>query len=360
MPEVSIIVPVYKAEKTLSRCINSILSQSYADFQLILVEDGSPDDSGLLCDRYSATDPRIRVIHQANSGVSIARNKGISLATGDHILFVDSDDYLDSEYISQLLMHKSDLTICGIETRDDKDHFLYHSQYSPVCYAAKEDINFPQLYEELLLYSPYGKLFRRDFIMDNEIRFNPGITWGEDGMFVADYMKHIQTLNVIDYTGYYYIKYAGEQTLSTTVRENVVEMVITAREYCIEQMQDTAPHHYEAVKAICTDDLQWNCVYFVNKLLHNMGIKKKEKRRILQTFCSFSHVVFTLKHPHIYYPSLPRLFTALETADGSIIVKTQYKQVRRHRVKSALYPFYQAIPPFVKDIYRSIKRKVHP
>ena len=92
---ISVIVPVYKTEKYLGECIQSILAQSYADFELILIDDGSPDHSGRICDRFAETDRRISVIHKENQGVSAARNDGLDLAKGKYICFVDSDDCVD-------------------------------------------------------------------------------------------------------------------------------------------------------------------------------------------------------------------------------------------------------------------------
>lgn len=328
MPDVSIIVPVYNAENTVSRCIESILSQSFTNFELILVNDGSPDSSGHICNRYSTADNRIQTIHQANSGVSAARNTGLAIARGKYVLFVDSDDYLDSNFISQLFSQKSDLTICGIETRDETGRFLYHTQYTPVSYSAKTDINFPQLYKELQLYAPYCKLFRRDLIEDHHIRFVPDITWGEDGMFVADYLQYINSLRVIPYTGYFYVKYADNQSLSTRVREDIVEMVVASREYCIKKMMLTAPSHFDAVKEICTDDLRWNCVYFVNRFLRNINGSKKERIRILKRFLASPHVIFTMKNPEKYYPRLAEIYSIMKTADPLKIIN---KQTRLHR-----------------------------
>ena len=97
-PKISIIVPVYKVEKVLSRCINSILSQVYTNFEVLLIDDGSPDKSGQICDDYAKLDTRIRVFHQSNKGVSAARNKGLKEAIGEYVLFVDSDDCFNGEW----------------------------------------------------------------------------------------------------------------------------------------------------------------------------------------------------------------------------------------------------------------------
>ena len=94
MPKISIIVPVYKVEKFLPKCIDSILSQTFTDFELILVDDGSPDNCGKICDEYAHKDDRVVVVHKLNEGVSIARNKGLDVAKGEYILFCDSDDFV--------------------------------------------------------------------------------------------------------------------------------------------------------------------------------------------------------------------------------------------------------------------------
>jgi len=102
MPSVSVIVPVYQVEEYLSKCVDSILNQTFGDFELILVDDGSPDRCGEICDRYKAVDGRIRVIHQLNQGVSAARNNGVKEAKGEYIAFIDSDDWVDKNYLSVL------------------------------------------------------------------------------------------------------------------------------------------------------------------------------------------------------------------------------------------------------------------
>lgn len=93
MPKISIIVPVYNVEKYLEKCVRSILAQTFTDFELILVDDGSPDSSGAMCDQFAEQDQRVKVIHKENGGLSDARNAGIELATGEYLGFVDSDDY---------------------------------------------------------------------------------------------------------------------------------------------------------------------------------------------------------------------------------------------------------------------------
>ena len=124
MKSVSIIVPIYNVERYLPRCIDSILSQSITDFELILVDDGSPDRCGIICDEYAIEDTRVRVIHQKNAKVAAARNSGLDIAKGEWIAFVDSDDWLHKDYLKILLsgaLEGSDIVLSGfLRTSNEK------------------------------------------------------------------------------------------------------------------------------------------------------------------------------------------------------------------------------------------------
>ena len=117
MPEISVIVPVYKVEQWLGPCVDSILNQTFRDFELILVDDGSPDNCGALCEKYAKDDPRVRVLHKANGGLSSARNAGIEAAKAPYLAFVDSDDFVRPQYLATLRaairQYGADMAICG-------------------------------------------------------------------------------------------------------------------------------------------------------------------------------------------------------------------------------------------------------
>ncbi len=114
--KISVIVPAYNAEKTLHRCVDSILAQTFEDFELILVDDGSKDSSGRICDEYAAKDSRIRVVHKSNGGVSSARNAGLDIASGEYVAFIDSDDYIDNDYLLSFTRYNADLIVSGAKT----------------------------------------------------------------------------------------------------------------------------------------------------------------------------------------------------------------------------------------------------
>ena len=119
MELISVIVPVYKVEKYLRECVDSILAQTYTNLEIILVDDGSPDNCGKICDEYAQNDSRIKVIHQENGGLSAARNAGLDIATGKYIGFVDSDDYAElnmfEELHKRIIENNADLSICGVK-----------------------------------------------------------------------------------------------------------------------------------------------------------------------------------------------------------------------------------------------------
>ena len=205
MPKVSIIVPVYKAEKYLHQCIDSILSQSFTDWELILVNDGSPDRSGAICDEYAQKDTRIRVIHKENGGVGAARNTGLENATGKYVAFVDSDDFCENTYLENFGLNKTitaDLIIQGFKKFVDEERPGIN--YSKRLYT-RNNLVEGILDNGLLSFgAPYCKLFRRDFIERNNIRFSTKYSFGEDTYFFFDYLTHIYNMQMVEGTGYFY------------------------------------------------------------------------------------------------------------------------------------------------------------
>lgn len=203
LPKISVIVPVYNAQNYLHLCIKSILSQSFTNWELLLVDDGSKDDSKLICDEYAAKDNRIRVFHKENGGVSSARNLGIENAIGEWITFVDSDDYISSDYCQLLLDNNGeDFIISSYALFGDfNDELIIHdSSFS------KE-----QLYSTLgeclskpHFSTPWGKLFKRSILQSSGLRFLENIDSTEDTLFVYGYLLHVRSLRQRSAITYYY------------------------------------------------------------------------------------------------------------------------------------------------------------
>lgn len=197
----SIIVPVYNVEKYVGDCISSILAQTYPHFELILVDDGSTDESGNICDRYAAQDSRIKVIHQANGGVSRARNKGIEAATGQWICFIDSDDEVKPELLKHYIHDvDADMMVQGILEiyPDGKTSHIP----MPDLYVKQE--NYQTLHVRRHdLYSP-RKCFRADIIRQNNLRFIEDMHSAEDLTFVLNFMRLSDSTHFIPHEGYIY------------------------------------------------------------------------------------------------------------------------------------------------------------
>ena len=206
-PLVSVIVPVYKVERYLPRCIESILRQTYTNFELILVDDGTPDRSGIICDRYAEKDSRIKVIHKENGGVSSARNDGIDVAQGEWITFVDSDDWVSDNYLKTLLGHfneKHDLMVGTLEWRSTR---IQKNGITECCISVDDCNSYEKLsvmFFGIEFAGPCMKLFSKRIINKNNLRFERDFKIAEDAVFVMNYLKHCKSICVKNEVVYYY------------------------------------------------------------------------------------------------------------------------------------------------------------
>lgn len=223
---VSVIVPAYNAEKNIDKCVASILSQDCQDIECIIVDDGSTDHCPDICDEWAKKDNRIRVVHQKNQGVSCARNKGIEIASGEFLCFVDSDDWLGPQYVSHLV---SAIGSCELAVSGIHQYSLRGSQYdlapkrNEVFSLDKSGENsFCELNQANLLYPPFVKLFRTDIVKQYDIRFPEGCSFGEDLQFVYAYLRHVDRIATIKDVDYHYLMAEGG-SLSTTARPNAFE-----------------------------------------------------------------------------------------------------------------------------------------
>lgn len=224
MPKLSIIIPVYNVEKFLHKCITSIINQKFKSFELILINDGSTDKSGEICEYYAKKDSRIKVIHKQNSGVSDARNAGIDIAKGTYISFVDSDDYVN-EYMFEKLYDSTsheqfDLIVSGIifERKNNTEWQNKIMEYEAFDFRGFNFI-IKELFLSYLLYNPVAKLYKKDIIERNNIRFRSDMSFGEDPVFNCEYIKYISSLKTIDKCYYNYVKH-GEISLSNRYDSN--------------------------------------------------------------------------------------------------------------------------------------------
>lgn len=203
---ISIIVPIYDASNYLTRCIESIIRQTYPDWELILVDDGSKDQSGKICDEYALKEKRIRVIHKENGGVSSARNAGLKLAKGELICFIDSDDWIDSSYLNDFETEtvNADFYFSGA-LYDTYGQVYSYSKYNKQYCKDIEQISGCFFAQNLFSNGyPWGKLFKAQIISNYNLRFNENLSINEDHIFVFQYFQMIQSLYVTDTAGYHY------------------------------------------------------------------------------------------------------------------------------------------------------------
>lgn len=205
MFKVSIIIPVYNAEKTLDRCLKSISAQSYHNFEVILVNDGSKDGSKDICDHFSMSDRRFKAIHISNGGVSNARNIGLKECKGEYVTFIDADDEITPQYLNLLLKGgEVDLAVCGY-----KSIFVDGSVAEEILEPIQNGHVIKQLNNLInhrLVRTVWGKLFKRSLIFANNLKFDPSIKLGEDTIFVLQYITYLKSIRICNQICYIYYK----------------------------------------------------------------------------------------------------------------------------------------------------------
>ena len=204
---ISIVVPVYNTEKYLRQCIDSIIRQTCQDWELILVDDGSSDSSGSICDGYAEADARIKVIHQKNTGVSAARNAGIRRAAGEYLCFVDSDDWLDESFLEGFEVGKTnaDMYVSGWIYDVNGKNYSY-VKYNPAYCASSSEICMEFVRQNLDENGyPWGKLFRTSIVREHDLHFNEKLSINEDHIFVLQYYYLVNSLYIVSSCNYHYM-----------------------------------------------------------------------------------------------------------------------------------------------------------
>lgn len=227
---VSIVIPAYNSEKTIERCLESVINQTYRDIEVIVVDDGSTDRTYEIVYKYGVLDKRIKIIQQKNQGVSAARNIGIENAYGEYLSFVDSDDIVYPQYIEKMLyfMEKgTDLVICkickAVKRRGNKVKILYPKQEALRRYDTHQKIldKLMKLMSEGVLNSPYSKMYRMDIIKKNRVKMPIMLENGEDLQFNLRYIDGINSICLIPDILYQYN--IMNSTLTTKYREDLFE-----------------------------------------------------------------------------------------------------------------------------------------
>lgn len=228
-PTVSIIVPVYNAEKTIGRCVDSILNQEYTDFELLLVDDGSKDTSGAICDEYAREDERVRVIHKENSGVSDSRNMALDMATGTYLQFLDADDWITPNatrlFVETAQQYNCDMVIADFyrvvgervshKGAIEEDGVLTREEFATEMMQNPADFYYGVL---------WNKFFRRDIVEEHKLRMDSKISWCEDFMFNLEYIRYCDVFYALQVPIYYYVKTKGSLATSNLTIMRTVKM----------------------------------------------------------------------------------------------------------------------------------------
>lgn len=207
-PLISIIVPVYNAEKYLRKCIDSIVNQTYTNLEIILVDDGSPDNSGAICDEYAKNDSRIKVIHKPNGGLSSARNAGLDLSSGEYLTFIDSDDYIELDTVEQVVKTLLDREVEVVLIREkqvnengETTKIVGETPTDTIFYKEKEFLADLILAKQI--NGACDKFYKRELL--NGLRFEENKHHGEDMLFNVCYLEKVNTVGYVDSIKYSYV-----------------------------------------------------------------------------------------------------------------------------------------------------------
>ena len=278
-PKISIIIPVYNVEQYLMQCLDSVVNQTYKNLEIILVNDGSTDNSGKICDEYNLKDSRIKVVHKENGGISSARNEGLKLSTGSYVAFVDADDYLEKQYIEKLVETDADIAVCSFYKE-----YPFNSEKNIIInkktLKTKDEFIYDILSFQKALGCAWGKLFNTKFLKENNIFFNENLKVAEDAEFclisvqynpkivyIPEILYHynFSSVSIVRKFNKFYFEYYKNSL-------NKIECLIDKTKYLI-QWNNFVAHH---LLLICVN----YCFNLSNKISYNK--KKQMLKQILK------------------------------------------------------------------------------
>ena len=276
---ISVIIPVYNAEDYLDRCLKSILSQDFSSYEVILVDDGSTDSSPFICDRYSSTDARFRTIHKANGGVSSARNAGINVAKGEYLMFVDSDDALPREAMTDLYeaaSDRADFVLGGFDMFSDDVLYLRRTPagtfFDEDTIASFFDMNIAR--NRVYLNTPWAKLYSRKTIVRYGLLYDTSLSYGEDMLFVNSFLVHAGRIAVVQKPVYNYHVRSGSLGSDIMSDRHISQLMILLPRYAglIGRYKDKCPES-KALANLYHKDLIGR---FVFRILRIFTIRRSE------------------------------------------------------------------------------------
>lgn len=279
---VSVIIPVFQSEKYLLHCVKSVLKQTYKEVEIILLDDGSNDGSLGICEELAARDARIKVFHHDNIGVAATRNRGLDCATGQFIYFLDSDDWLNADALSVMVLSLknsgADLCICGFidcfERKSDKIHYIGADGYMDKGLFQKD--YFWKLYEESIIFNIGTKMYKRSIIEENRLRFHTDMDVYEDIMFCLEYIDKAKGCFICS-NSYYYYFHGNINSITHSYKKDFWKNTVAYCDLLLLKYNDGSVSLKKAVLICLYRAYLQEC--------HNPQMKKKEFMQILKEKC---------------------------------------------------------------------------
>lgn len=316
-PKISIIVPIYNVESYLRQCLDSILAQTFTNFELILIDDGSPDNCGSICDEYAGIDQRIRVIHKINGGVSSARNIGIELAKGEYIAFVDPDDVIERNMYEVLVhyskKHEADMVVCQYTLIDKESKTKKVPQiWEQVDCVVDNETIIHKIFPNLLVNNTfslvpcYNKLYKKSVFDENHIRFDETKNYGEDKRLNFTLLPLINSLVFINQPLYIYIRHQRD-SLSRIFQNDYHTYILEDKNFNIEICKKY--HLYQCIDTVRRMSTT-NILLYAQNVVNFTGITSKRKKEILSKIINnqeFKRDIAIYKTNSFYYKLLKYL-----------------------------------------------------
>lgn len=283
MPLVSVIIPIYNTEMFLCKCIDSVLTQTLSDIEVLLINDGSTDNSGKICNDYACKDKRIHVIHIPNQGVSHARNKGLEVARGNYISFIDSDDWIEPDMIETLYQliqaEHVDLSSCGYSIENENGDIIYNIKDIINYTLSRWDAIHSLFHDRYYRYKGnlWDKLYDKKIIDCNQLRFNENIYYNEDRLFTFQYLIHCQ---LISYTTSSYYHYIIRSSSAMDSFENGYNKQLCTFMDAFDIMTTLSTTFPAGIKRTISIDYIKSSISFYNKYSQNISIGELWNRLI--------------------------------------------------------------------------------
>lgn len=330
--KVSIIVPIYNVEEYLDKCVESLINQTYDNLEIILVDDGSRDGSGILCDKWAGKDARITVIHKENGGLSSARNAGMETASGDYIMFEDSDDWVELELVEKCVKkinrEKSDLVIFGYRKVDEKGNNLGEFTFGDETYSKELVVkDLKKRIGEMSFGYAWNKLYDLKILKNSGLKNDSSIIDREDLVFNMQLLSHLKRISFLEYVGYNYL-----QRTTSLLHSGSLERIKGINTFC-EKMAGVKLDNEDVEKKVYSMNvLHYLADCFIKNILWNNELGKKEKIACMKQIIS----------------GLTRKDLLIEDGDNPKYLQILYDGIVNDNMK----PFYRYVK--MSDIKRKI------